>query len=249
MGPHRSNPNPMPAHRSQRQRIPELIDAPELKPEELAPVLRDLRIFNRTTGARMLVHECIRSLARRRPAGRPWTLLDVATGSGDIPQSLARWARRKGIALRITGTDRCGATLNTAREYCADYPQIRFFRSDMRRLPLADGSFDVVVCSQALHHLATDDILLSLAEMWRVARHALVVADLYRSLIGYALVWLMVHTMPTDPRTKHDGPASMRNSFQIREMAGLAKRAGIEPLGSLRFRAVRFALTFLKPPA
>jgi glycosyltransferase involved in cell wall biosynthesis len=53
--------------------------------------------------------------------------------------------------------------------------------ADARRLPFADGSFDVVSCCDVLEHVSEGDRAAVLGEMFRVARRLVVVAGPYRS--------------------------------------------------------------------
>jgi ubiquinone/menaquinone biosynthesis C-methylase UbiE len=72
------------------------------------------------------------------------TLLDVATGSADLPLAATRWARRAGFQLRVTGVDKHHATLALAREHVKDEVELRpadALELDTYFMP---GSFDYV---------------------------------------------------------------------------------------------------------
>src|SRR3954468_7004014 len=84
----------------------ELLDLPNHDPAELAANLRDIRTVNRLAGgvATVLCH--LPGLLDHIPHDRPANILDLATGSGDIPRVLATWADRRGRLLQLTVTDR-----------------------------------------------------------------------------------------------------------------------------------------------
>ena len=88
----------------------------------------------------------------------PVTVLDCAAGIGTQALALA------GLGHRVAGTDLSGAALRRARLGAAAV-------ADMRRLPVAGGSVDVVVCADnSLPHLLTAaDVTAALREMRRVA--------------------------------------------------------------------------------
>jgi SAM-dependent methyltransferase len=69
--------------------------------------------------------------------------LDVATGPG----SLAAEAARRGI--NCAGVDLSRGMIELARK---SYPGIHFWVADVEHLPLADASFDAVVCNFGLGH-------------------------------------------------------------------------------------------------
>ncbi|HEV2148268.1 MAG TPA: hypothetical protein VGR37_12760, partial [Longimicrobiaceae bacterium] len=79
----------------------ELMDAPEVDRRELETSLDDLRRVNRWLGGTRVVLRYLAGMADRTGAAEI-TVLDVATGSGDIPLAVARWARGRGLRARVT---------------------------------------------------------------------------------------------------------------------------------------------------
>jgi len=228
--------------------IPELMDQPDAPPEELIRDLHDLTKLNRFGLGRRLVWECVRDVIRSNPSQKSWTLLDVATGSADIPRHLVDWARRNHIDLRITATDLHPVTLDFARKQSREYPEITIEPANLLSLPYAANSFDLVTCSQALHHFGSEDIVIALREMSRIARRVIIISDLYRSKLGCAFVWLAVHLGGGSRFARHDGPASMRNGFKRWELDALAQEAGMQQGRKFRQRLLRLAMTWKKNP-
>lgn len=95
----------------------------------------------------------------------PWTLgarlLEAGCGEGYGAALLAE------SADRVLGVDLDAATLAHA---AARYPQVRFVRADLARLPLADAATEVVACLQVVEHLP--DQAGFLAQCARVLRPA-----------------------------------------------------------------------------
>ena len=83
----------------------EMMDLPGQPRELLAGNLRDLRILNRYLGSYRSVLGGLARLLREQNL-RSFTLLDIGTGSADIPAAIAQWARRRNIAARINGLER-----------------------------------------------------------------------------------------------------------------------------------------------
>lgn len=67
---------------------------------------------------------------------------------------------------RVVGVDRSAVMLGVAARAMPG----RLAQSDLRRLPLADGSVDGVWCCAALLHIPHGDTAAVLAETWRVLR-------------------------------------------------------------------------------
>ena len=150
-------------------------------------------------------------------------MLDVATGSGDVPAALCRKAKAAGVSLEMAGCDIHPLAIATAT---ANYPVGRFFTHDAIRSPLSAG-FDVVTCSLFLHHLSGDDALSLLSRMKDAAGRLVLVNDLSRSRFNYLAVWLACNVLTRSPVVRFDGPASVRSAFTAHEALALAERAGL----------------------
>src|SRR5262245_40951197 len=124
---------------------PELIDDPTQPYEDFRASMTDVRHANRLLGGTAVVtRQMRRGLRAGRAAGnpdRPLTILDVATGSGDIPEAILRLAHREGVPVRIVGLDYSAPIVRFAREKVGPLPAVRLVRGDALRLPFADGSF------------------------------------------------------------------------------------------------------------
>jgi len=201
----------------------EMLDAPETIAADLAANLRDIRRLNRWTGGRAALRHALFPLLEPM---RQFRLLDIATGSGDLPLDVLRYARRRGIEGQIVGLDVSEAILAEAAHHTNG--SVEFVAGDARSLPFVDSSFDVVMCCLALHHFECDSASQVLREMWRVTRDVVVVVDLTRSYPAWFGAWLGTHTLARNHVTKHDALLSVLRSYTPAELAALAQRAGID---------------------
>ncbi len=206
----------------------ERMDEPGQDPAELGRSLADLRGVNRWLGGTRVVLHHLAGLVARHP--RPaYRVLDVATGSADIPLKVAAWARSRGIRMQVTATDFHATTLDYARRAAAADPDVRVEAADALALPYADGAFDIALCSTALHHFDDrGDLLRVLSELGRVSAIGGIVNDLRRSRPALAGAHLLAATFwRTHPVTRHDGPLSVRRAFTPAELDELARAAGL----------------------
>ena len=211
----------------------ELLDRPA-SVSELEANFGDLSRLNRYFGGAWVTRShLMRLLGTRR--GEPVTVLDVGSGGADIPIELVRWARRRGLPLRVIAVDRDRRILEVARRRAAAYPEIRFVQADGLRLPVSSGGVDVAISSLTLHHLEPDAAPGLLAEMARVSRIGFVVNDLLRSRVAYALVWLATRLFARNRMSRHDGPLSVLRAYTAREIGALAERAGISEIQIRRY--------------
>jgi ubiquinone/menaquinone biosynthesis C-methylase UbiE len=207
---------------------PELLDEAVEDRAELAGNFRDIRRVNLLLGGTSIVLRLLPRLLETVPAGQPVSVLDIATGCGDIPVALSRWAVRRGIAMHIVASDISEDILDLAREFTSGVPNIDIVRHDARDVPLPDNSVDIVVCSLALHHFAPPDAIRILREMDRLARHGFILNDLHRSRPGYFAAWLAAHFTTRNRLTRHDAPLSVRRAYTVPELRDLLRRAGID---------------------
>jgi SAM-dependent methyltransferase len=83
-----------------RSQQKEMMDFPDNPREVLDEDLRNLRTLNRYLGGhRSVLHGLDRLVGRRKL--RRFSLLDVGTGSGDIPARITHWAQQRGIKASI----------------------------------------------------------------------------------------------------------------------------------------------------
>ncbi len=206
----------------------ELLDAPGTLPAPtLAHNLRDIRRVNRFAGGTAVVLRHLPELLDGVSRGTTITLLDIATGSGDIPRALVRWGRQQDYDLRVLATDVSEDVLAVARRETADVPTITIEACDARALPYRDGAFDIAVCSLALHHFPRTEAVQVLAEMGRVSRRGTILNDLVRTWPGYVGAWLLGNVTTTNRLTRHDAPLSILRAFTPDELAVMAREAGL----------------------
>lgn len=218
---------------------PELMDRPQPVSRELEVDLDNLIRINRHFGS----HRLIRWFLRRwlKPGGT-YRLLDLCTASGDIPRLMVAWARRQNIRLQIDAVDFQPSTLEIARRWSREYPEITFLEGDARTAPGETGSYDFVFCSLALHHFSEEDAVRVLRRCRELARRAVVVADLERGPVATAGVWLMTAVLYREPMTKYDARVSVRRAFSFPEFHNLAERAGWQGFQHGRFAIARQAV-------
>lgn len=196
-----------------RHRGFEHLDDPRTDPALRERSLRDVRRANTLLGGAWAVLSELRRLLPSAIDGRA-TLLDVGTGLADIPIRARTAARERGVALAIFGVDEAETLARGGRRLldgstCAD----------ARRLPFADASMDVVICSQVLHHFEDAELPVVLRELSRVARRFVVVSDLRRSWLAAAGFWLMTWPLRFHPVSRHDGVTSVLRGFTTTELA------------------------------
>jgi SAM-dependent methyltransferase len=189
---------------------PELLDT--LPPEEARESLADLVRVNKYWGGHSTLRKLVDDVI---PLGEPFTLLDVGAASGDM----GRHVREYRPQVQVTSLDYIESHL----EACAD-PRVA---GDAFALPFAPRSFDYVFSSLFLHHFTDDQVVELLAAFGRVARKQVLMIDLWRHPVPYYFISRTRWLFGWHPVTVYDGAISVEAAFRPRELADLARRAGL----------------------
>ena len=230
---------------SARALQPELMDDPALPADEHRKALAGLARLNALSDSVGVLWPDVLKLARE--LGRPVRILDVATGSGDVPLGLWKRANRAGIELELSACDLSPVALDVAQARAtAIGAEVRYFAADALGDPLPSG-FDIVICSLFLHQLAVDDAVTLLARCAAATDGLVLVNDLARSRWNLGLVWLATRLLTRSHVVHVDGPLSVRAAFTASEARELAERAGLAGATVSGRFPCRWLLTWRKP--
>lgn len=210
---------------------PELLDAVKgISERDLQTTLRDIRRANIFGLGTWVVKHHLADLLRDVPRGEPISILDLATGSGDIPEELCRWARKEGHSLSFVLSDISEEILNVARqriERAGFGDSVQYVVCDATRSPFPERSFDVVTCSLALHHLDLRQARVALKQMSRLARRCFIVNDIYRAQGAWYMAWVLTRLTTTSRLTRNDGPASVLRAYTPAELRRMSAEADV----------------------
>lgn len=225
------------------------MDDPRADVRDLELSLRFIRWVNEKLGGTEAALKPLRAWAPAWPRRTPITILDVGTGSADIPVAIKRWAMAAGHDVRVTGLEKHPKTLQIARRHVGGIEGVTLLQGDALELAdrFAPASFDYVHAGMFLHHLQDKDVERVLSMMDRVAKRGIIWNDLLRS--PFALRAVKVLTLFKSAIVKHDAVASVRAGFTRAEVEALVARAGIG-YASYEERGLtqRFTLAGEKPP-
>jgi 2-polyprenyl-3-methyl-5-hydroxy-6-metoxy-1,4-benzoquinol methylase len=207
----------------------EMMDLHGNEPDMLAEDLGNLRLLNRYLCGRRCV-----MLGLRRALGREklkhFSLLDIGTGTADIPAAILAWGKRTGVDANIIGLESDPMTARIAAGRTNDSPAIAIVRGDAGAPPFLPGSFDFVVASQILHHFSDETIVEHLRRWAKLARKAIVISDLIRHPVAYHGIRLLTSLTTRNTMTLMDAPLSVQRAFTFKEWRNLLMRAAIGPI-------------------
>ena len=208
----------------QRSRQSELLDEQNIGLEKILPSLRFMRGVNRWLGGAGAVLDFFEhSLG----LGREFTVLDLGTGSGDIPFAIQKWAKKRKRTVHITAIDSNPHCVEYARKSFA-HPRIRYLCHSAFEFEDL-GAFDYITASMFFHHLPDERIVELLRKMFQNCRRGFLVNDLYRHPLAYAGV-LLLSSLMLDPVLFHDAKLSVKRGFREIDALNYREWSGIDQL-------------------
>jgi hypothetical protein len=197
------------------KRVPcqELLDTDAGTPDEIAASLNDLKNINRWFGGLGTTDSMVRKVAQASGLRR-LSLLEVASGFGDLPKTIRQHSQRYGLELDVTLSDRSASHLDHS------FPAVA---ADVLSLPFPDNSFDIVHSALFMHHLGPEQVVSCVQESLRVSRRAVLVNDVIRHALHLILVYSGLPLFRSR-LTHHDAPASVRQAYTVDEMRCILSR-------------------------
>ncbi len=205
-----------------RSLTPEILDREDVDDATLAAVLRDLAAVNTLTRARAPTVQFMRRVAR---GGGRLRVLDVGFGDGDMLRRIARWGRRAGVDLSLSGVDLASGAACAARAKTPPWMGIDYRTGDLFDEP--PGTHDVIISSLFTHHLTDPQIVRFLQWMERSARRGWFINDLHRHILARDGFALLSAAARFHPIVQADGRLSVERSFRRADWQRLLHQAGV----------------------
>ncbi|MFO7963923.1 MAG: methyltransferase type 12 [Desulfobacterales bacterium] len=216
---------------------PEGMDHPEFRRISAEQSFRFIGFVNRFLGGTRIVRRFVSSQIARTPEDRILRILDIGSGSCDIPISVCRWAEKKGHSIHFTCVENGRHAFRIGSEKVAgtNLP-IEMIQDDIfNHFP--EKAYDCAVGSMFFHHLSEAGILELVQRLRAFVRTSLLINDLCRNVLGYFGCRLLVWPLPKC--VEHDALLSVRKSFktaEMHELLGTIRDASIQVSHAPLFR-------------
>lgn len=153
--------------------------------------------------------------------------LDLGTGPGDIPILLARAVP----GLQFVAVDAAQTMLDIAAHKVAGAglaDRIQLQQADVKKLPFADGSFDLVFSNTILHHIPEPLDMLREARRVLSDQGVLVLRDLYRpATLAEAEGLVDLHARDANPQQRKLFLDSFCAALTLEEVREFCRAAGM----------------------
>ena len=217
------------------------MDSPDIDPELHRHALIGLARLNRFSGVAGRMFRELR-LIHQRLGGKPLRVLDIASGSGDLPINWALRAKQAGLPWKFAALDISPTAVDSINERANSASvELETYCGNVLTDPLPT-EFDVVTNSLTLHHFDDDDVATFARSMVASARHHVLVCDLQRSRLNSFLVQLGARLLTRSPVVHVDAKLSIHGAYRSNEVLDLFELAiGTRPNATNCFPA-RFIL-------
>jgi len=195
--------------RASPRELPELMDG-DCSYEDFRGCLHSLEQVNRWLLGYRPTLAWLKRLPRK--ANGPLHIVDVGSGGGDLLRQIARWARRSGIAVQLTGIDLNPYAARAAAESTPKELGIAWVTGDALTYG-PEKPVDIVVNSLTAHHLEDEEIVALLRWMEATAEAGWFINDLKRSEWSCRMFGWVGRMVGWHRFVRHDGPVSFRRGF------------------------------------
>lgn len=198
----------------------EFLDRPDCDPVLAAASYRFMETVNFWFGGIRMVRRFLATETVGRHAHAPLRILDIGSGSCDIPLAVSRWANAYGIPLHFTCLEKADHAVDIARGQLArsGNPWVHLIQEDVFTHQPAEP-YDCAVASMCFHHFSDAQILILLRRLNGFVRNSVLINDLRRSPLAHLAARLLLVNTPAEVR--HDALLSIRRGFKISELSAL----------------------------
>jgi Methyltransferase domain len=220
----------------------EFLDRPDCDPALAAASYRFMETVNGRFGGIRIVRRFLAAETAGRHVGIPLRILDIGSGSCDIPLAVSRWGRAHGIPLHFTCLEMAGHAIDIARGKLARAgdPAVQLLQEDAFTHQPAE-TYDCAIASMCFHHFSDAQILTLLQRLRGFVRNRVLINDLRRSRLASLAARLLLAGWPAGVR--HDALLSIRRGFKISELRSLLRlldgvTVSVEPARWFRLAAI-----------
>lgn len=210
-----------------RSECSELMDTEVVTSEDFAACLRDLATVNRLTFATRPTLTWLNQVTRDWPTSQTLSILDVGYGQGDMLRAIWKWAKKRGIKVKLEGIDLNPLSEIAAKQATPKQMNILFQTGDVFSLA-SERSFDIIISSLVAHHLSDEQIVSFISLLERQVTLGWFINDLHRHVLSYYAFRLWSALAGWHRFVRHDGPVSIARSFRRKDWQSYLAAAGID---------------------
>jgi len=190
----------------------ELMDDLSLDEIQIKSILKDITLANKLLGGNNITIKALDRLFKEHPREN-YNIIDIGCGDGSMLREVADHCAKKHIKTQLIGLDLNERSINIAKEYSHSYTNIKYSVQDVLSLEPEEFRCDILLCTLTLHHFSQEQIHTFIKKFALLATIGIVVNDLDRNKIGFALFKVFSQVFMKSSIAKHDGLVSIKSGF------------------------------------
>ena len=201
----------------------EFLDETDCDPQVAAGSYWFMKLVNRFGGGTRAVKNFLARDMYVRDPNRITKVLDIGSGTCDIPLVITKWAKKQGRRIEFTCVETNQTAIKIAEQNIRksgydsiELKNVNFLEFHPRQ------SFDYATGSMFFHHFEDEQIPALIKKLRSYVRSGILINDLRRNSISYTICFFLVCLLPG--RIRHDALLSIRKGFKPDELRRLLSR-------------------------
>lgn len=193
----------------------------------LRDTLDKLGAINKWLGGNSITIHGVEQFLKHKPKTKTYHIVDLGCGHGDMLRRIAKWGRKQGFKLELTGVDANADAIAYGKTCSANFPEIHYVQTDVFSAQFAQQTFDIALATLFLHHFSNTELNKLLKQLKTQTRLGIVVNDLHRHQMAYGLFKLLSITI-TNRMIREDGLTSILRAFKRNDLENLSQNLQLQ---------------------
>jgi ubiquinone/menaquinone biosynthesis C-methylase UbiE len=200
----------------------ELLDQPDIPPDDIRRNLHELSIINKMLGGHACTLAGFHKLANKE---KNLHVCEIGCGGGDNLKAIENSMRSDNKNIRFTGIDINPDCILVAKNIGWN-ASTEFITSDFKKIHFQSRPH-IIFCSLFCHHFHEAELIQMFRWMKENSLFGFFINDLHRHPLAYHSIRLLTSLFSKSYLVRHDAPLSVLRGFKKKEIQILLKEAGI----------------------
>lgn len=206
----------------------ELLDDLHCQGEEIDQNLKELQIINRWLGGDYVTIQGIgHILGGHNIADKVITIADLGCGGGDMLMKISKWAKKKGIKVKLTGIDANPYIITYAAKNCRSFENIEFKTINIFSEEFKQLRFDLITSTLFTHHFSDQELINLYKQLYNQCNFGVLTNDIHRHPLAYHSINALTTLFSKSYMVKNDAGVSVKRAFTKGELKDILAKAEI----------------------
>lgn len=195
----------------------EIMDDMTMSGPELRRTLDLLASINLWLGGNALTLNGIKKMLQPLSKEQTIRIVDLGCGNGDMLRKIHFFGKKMGYDFELLGIDANPASVQYATELSAGMDNVNFSTINIFSSEFREMEYDIAIATLFMHHFSDQEITNLISGIKKKSRIGVLVNDLHRSELAYALFWV-ISLFFGNHVARNDGLISIRKAFRRKDL-------------------------------